>query len=407
MNRRVVLAVAAALATAACSSPDDESGEMRLELVNAPASATPGGMATFPLIVRVVNGDRAPVAGVPVSWHVKTGGGTLRVSADTSGVDGLAAAQWRPGLLAGRQEVGVSIYDEPALTITVNTDAFRADKIVTSFRSGCGVRAGAVWCWSYGPWGDSASIRRVMSPIRARDVALNGSFLCVLDEAGAVHCQQWESNASPDQSVPVTGLPPMSSIAGGHDGPYCGLAEGDGTPWCWGRGTWTASQVSATLELSRISAGASGACGLTPTGNAWCWGIHSAEPELLAGGHAFRDISVGLFTSCAIEAPAALYCWDTSNPVPVFMNGIDAAQVALGHSRNIYNGATGATGFYALPSEQPQYYTIATLPLPARQVSAGDDTPCAIAYDHAVYCLGSQDNIDAGPTWSAVVAPSP
>ena len=62
--------------------------------------------------MKVVNGDGTAAPGVPVAWSIMSGGGFLSVSADTSGIDGLAAAQWTPGLVAGPQEIGAYIYDE-------------------------------------------------------------------------------------------------------------------------------------------------------------------------------------------------------------------------------------------------------------------------------------------------------
>ena len=88
------------------------------------------------------------------------------------------------------------------------------------------------------------------------------------------------------------------------------------------------------------------------------------------------------------------------------MSGINAAQVAMGNSLNLFNGSSGATGFNVNPHDQPQYYLHATFPLPTVQISAGDDTPCVVAANAAVYCLGVNDNIEQSilDTWEAIPA---
>ena len=400
MRMRPVYAVAALLASAACSSPDDASGDFHLELVQAPTTVTPGSVVPQSVLVRVVNGDGTSISGVPVTWSIQSGGGTLTPSADTSGVDGLATAQWTPGLATGSQAIGASIYDQPALTIAVNAAAFRADKIGTSYRAGCGILAGAAWCWDFGS-ATTATVSRVMSQVHARDIAMGSTFVCVLDESGAVLCHRWFLNQNLDEVVGVSGLPALSAISGGNTS-FCGISQVDRTPWCWRAGTWVGTQVSSTLQLTELSVGSSEACGLTAEGIAWCWG---EVPAPLPGGHEFRQLSVGLFKSCGIVAPAQLYCWDGTHPEPAYF-GISASQVAVGYSAGIVNAPLGATEFFSWSIEPPQYNLGSTFPLPVVQLSSQDDMPCVIAFDAAVYCLGVNDNIEQvyKSTWEAIPA---
>ena len=184
MRIAMALLFATCLGGTACTSPDESSGDLHLELVQAPATMTPGSSAAQAILVKVVNGDGATVPGVPVGWSVISGGGRLTFSADTSGVDGLATAQWKPGLVAGLQAIGAYIYDQPALTITVKAEALRADKITTAYRSGCGLRGTAVYCWEYPS--STATVKRLVPERQVRDLALSLSYLCVLDQAGTV-----------------------------------------------------------------------------------------------------------------------------------------------------------------------------------------------------------------------------
>jgi hypothetical protein len=405
MNQRLAFALAAALGSAACSSPDDASGEMHLVLVQAPATATPGSPESSPIIVKVVDGDGAAVAGVPVTWTVKSGGGRLRASADTSGVDGLASAQWIPGLVAGPQQLGASIYDQPALTVTVNAEALRADKIATAYRSGCGLRATAVYCWEYSS--STAAVRRVIPERPAHDLALSSSYLCILEQAGTVYCQLAFVDPNLYTRGVVEGLPALKALSAGLGGSFCGLAEADSTAWCWDRRSLVASQRSS-IPFAKVSGDGGRGCGLTATGVAWCWGYGPSEPALLAGGHTFRDISVGSWSSCAIKPPTELYCWDASDATPHYM-GINASQVALGGSGSLVNTSLGASELSFWSLEPPVYNLHAAFPLPVTQVSDQDDTGCVVAYDAAVYCLGVNDNIEQiyKTTWEAIPAPPP
>lgn len=408
MKTRLVLALATALASAACSSPDDASGDMHLELVQAPTKVTPGAATPQSVLVKVVNGDGTSISGVPVTWSVRSGGGHLTPSADTSGVDGLAAAQWTPGLATGSQAIGASIYNQPALTITVNADAFRADKIATAYRSGCGLKGSDVWCWDYS-YGANASVLHVVPELQARDIELSGSFLCVLEQAGSVHCQRALGDPTLEPMGTVQGLPPLAALSTGtSSGSFCGLAQADGTPWCWDRNTLTASQRSATLSLTQMSGDAFRGCGLTSTGAAWCWGYVTSDPELLPGGQLFREVSAGVWSGCAIKAPTELYCWDAGDPTPRNF-GISASQVAVGNSAQLINASLGATEFYFWALNPPEYHLGDPFPLPVTQVSSQDDTPCVIAYDAAVYCLGVNDNVEQvyKTTWEAIPALQP
>ena len=404
MRTHVRLALAVLPAVLACSSPEDSSGDTHLVLVQAPETVTPGSPVAQSIIVKVVNGDGTAITGVPVRWAIQAGGGRLQASADNSGVDGLATARWIPGLEVGSQEIGAYLYDQPALTIRVNAEAFHADKITTAYRSGCGLQGDAVYCWEYP--GATGITRRILPDLHLRDLALSWSYLCVVDQASSVYCQRAFGDPSIEPSGTVQGLPPIKAISGGIAGRFCALAQADGTTWCWSRQSLVATQ-RAVVPFDRISGDDGRGCGLTSSGAAWCWNYGPSEPEPITGGLVFRAISASSSSVCAISPPAALYCWYWEDPQPRRFTGIDASQVALGGSAGLVNGSLGAQEFYFWSTNPPLHDLHSAFPLPVTQVSSQDDTPCVVAADHAVYCLGVSDNIEQvyKTTWEAIPAP--
>ena len=68
-------------------------------------SATTGSALAAPLVFRVAASDSIGVAGIPVTFAVTTGGGTLTASADTSDANGLVTTSWTLGALVGSQSI--------------------------------------------------------------------------------------------------------------------------------------------------------------------------------------------------------------------------------------------------------------------------------------------------------------
>lgn len=322
-----VVLIATLAGVTACSSPDDASGDMHVVVVSAPEKATPGSLEFQSIIVRVVNGDGTAIPGVPVTWTVRSGGGRLRASADTSGVDGLASAQWVPGLLAGSQEIGAYLYDQPALVVAVNAEALHADKLASTFERGCGLQGTAVWCWrdDY----PAQSTRRILSQYQARDVATTYQFGCILDSAGTAYCNRAFEGGDPQASSMISGLPPLKSLSGGARF-FCGVALADDTAWCWQDFEMVARQESPSPALSRLSTGGTYACGLDSAGSAWCWTLPLGSPTLILGGHAFQSVSASDdgASACGIEG-ADLWCW-LSGALPLRVAAASTRQVALG-----------------------------------------------------------------------------
>jgi Bacterial Ig-like domain (group 1) len=82
-------------------------------------SATINSSLPQPLSFRVTASDTVPVAGMPVTFTVTTGGGTLGALADTSDATGLVSTSWTLGALVGAQSVTATVTGVPAATRVV------------------------------------------------------------------------------------------------------------------------------------------------------------------------------------------------------------------------------------------------------------------------------------------------
>ena len=71
-------------------------------------TAPAGSRLPAGLVVRVVDGDDNPVSGVPVTWSVESGGGSVSPTSGATGTDGLATTAWTLGASTGRQRVEAS-----------------------------------------------------------------------------------------------------------------------------------------------------------------------------------------------------------------------------------------------------------------------------------------------------------
>jgi aqualysin 1 len=90
--------------------------------INDGQSAPAGTTLPKNLIVRVVDASGNPVAGVPLSWSVTSGGGSLTDAENISHVKGFATATWTLGPNPGTQTVRVTAPGLPNLTFTATAN---------------------------------------------------------------------------------------------------------------------------------------------------------------------------------------------------------------------------------------------------------------------------------------------
>jgi aqualysin 1 len=74
------------------------------------------------LIVKVVDGNGNPVAGIPIAWSVASGGGSLTKVDNISHKKGYATATWTLGAPTGTQTVQASAPGLPTLTFTATAN---------------------------------------------------------------------------------------------------------------------------------------------------------------------------------------------------------------------------------------------------------------------------------------------
>lgn len=322
--------------------------------------------------------------------------------------------------VVARDSVGNETRARIVATRTAATVPSRFDAVVAYNRHGCGLRAGAAYCWGDGNLGELGNGRAI----------------------------------SRDTPVPVAGGLTFSSLSAGS-GRSCGVTTA-GEAYCWGndffgalgQGTSTPGfhaapqRVAAQVRFASISAGTSGntACAVAVTGEAYCWGINSSgqagvprstgtctagttvapcvvTPARVQGGLRFTSVSAGGSTSCGIAEDGRAYCWGSGllgtgeanalseTPVPV-AGGLTFGVLSVGAASvcglttageaycwgSNYGGALGdgTSENRAVPTRVAttmRFRSIGVVPVvTGNEVGAG---ACARADDGAVYCWGS------------------
>ena len=119
------VAVLALGVTAGCDDDDDPVEPRRateIEIVSGTPQSIARNAASQPLIVRVLDQDDDPMAGVNVTFAVATGTGTLSATTATTGANGQAQTVFTAGNTAGTATVtatATGITGPQTFTITI------------------------------------------------------------------------------------------------------------------------------------------------------------------------------------------------------------------------------------------------------------------------------------------------
>jgi alpha-tubulin suppressor-like RCC1 family protein len=188
--------------------------------------------------------------------------------------------------------------------------------------------------------------------------------------------------------------------------------------------------------LSSISAGATGACGVSAGGEAYCWGDNtngtlgngtndqSGVPVPVSGDLAFTSVSGNTLTTCGLTKAGQGYCWgdgffgglgdgtlgSTTVPVPVSggitFTALSSSRFGLGFTCGIAKGGNGycwgiaGEGELGNGSSTPGVDFNVPVPvsggLTFSSISAGSLHACGLTKGGEVYCWGNNTNGELG-----------
>ncbi len=227
-------------------------------------------------------------------------------------------------------------------------------KIAMGGGHACGVTlTGALYCWGSNVWngvGDGTGIDTgtpvaVLPGTVFTDVTAGLYSACAVRADGHALCWGGDDQGQIGQGGAIGGnyATPVE-VTGNHVftklsmyGSFvCGVDDA-GAIWCWGRndtsqigttqsfdGITTPTKIASALSFVDVTAGAFHACGLTALGETVCWGddyygqlgdgtvAPSAAPVNVAGNLAFKALDSGPHHTCGLTKTGGAYCWGTS-----------------------------------------------------------------------------------------------
>jgi len=283
------------------------------------------------------------VVGLPVTFGVTSGGGSITPSTVNTNSQGVARAVWTLGAAMGQHVATATMGGRSvtlsalgvAPTLTAVGDSQVAFVGTTPIES-VGVRVTSLACCNgvagvtvtFGVTGGGGSI----TPAQA------------LTDANGTARVQWTLGSAPGintatatvgtQSATLTarGIQPVSVNAIAAGGQHsCAIAASGGT-YCWGAntrgqlgdGTTTDRRTGVAVlggALASLVAGSEHTCGLDAAGTAYCWGRNVAGqlgdgtttsrsvPAAVAGAPPFRSLAAGGEHTCGLTSAGAAYCW--------------------------------------------------------------------------------------------------
>ncbi len=384
------------------------------------------------LKVRLVDPAGNPRPGVALTWVVTKGQGSVAEISATTDADGMSAALWTLGARSGLNELRVGTLDDAFVTFQTVGEAFRVERLASGWDIGCGIVAGATWCWGRGFWANTPPVsdRDIFGWVGSSpglvdatrgfiDLAVGLSSVCGLDDQG----EMWCASQNAQQMAPVSGLPSIRRFVGAgfsHPDQYCGLAVSDSTAWCWQTGGAFAqvpgSPAFADLWMGDDYAGRSvTACGLRADSTAACWGPgllgdgstgSSDTPVSVSGGHRFVELAVGMRFACGRTAAGAVWCWGKHDPrrgAGIVPSDILNPALATTGALRIGAGLWWAQMMSAGPMVRwvGAGYTAVSRPTGLSQLPvvgfASNDLSCVQLVDGQVYCLGEMFDLSSVP----------
>ena len=233
--------------------------------------------------------------------------------------------------------------------------------------------------------------------------------------------------------VRADALAPRLSTGGYHT---C-VAKNNGTLWCWGfnaggqlgDGTntdkyypWQITSVGNSVV--EVAAGFDHTCARMKDGTLWCWGLNGSGQvgdgsginrnvpvQLTTLGNTVAGVSAGDEHTCARKLDGSLWCWGnnaygqlgdgtkTFQPAPVrVMVGTSFIEVSAGGYHTCARAGDGTMWCWGennvgmlgdgTTTNRSTPVQVTGLPVPAAEVSAGEDHTCARLTDGTLWCWG-------------------
>lgn len=360
--------------TVAASLPGQTPVSFLINATSAPASlvqivdgdaqsAQVGSELEKELVARVTDAFGNPKVGVPLSFAVTSGGGTVSAATVLTDQEGLGKIRWTLGIVAGTQLVSASTGAIPPVTFSATgTPDSPAQVLVVSGGNQVGTPGAAL--------PDSIVVRVV-------DRFGNGVGGVTVNWAPA----QGAGTVSPNSSVTnATGRAATRWVLGGSGGPKTVQASVSANV----SGTVTASGY---IEFATISGAGRSTCAIDEGGVLYCWGFNGdgqlgigvgptgagptyAEPQSVAPvtNQTFISLNGGRFHNCAVTFSHVGYCWgDNAN-----------SQAGLPPTRSVFTP------------------TQVSITVPFLTISAGRVHSCGVSIGGRAYCWGDNERGQLG-----------
>jgi len=390
--------------TAAASSLIAASGDAQIGVV--------GTQLPLDLVVRATDAVGNPKAGVPVSFAVFSGGGTVNAASVITDATGLAGVHWILGTLPGSQSAIASVSGLPQLTFTATARAGAPDALTIDFGNNQSGSPGA-------PLPDSLRVKltdKFGNPVSGVTIVwtpIGGSGIVsptssVTGANGRAATRWTLGSTGGPQNVTATGGGFTQAFTGGGNVLYSSISSGgrstcgitvDAVMLCWGYngegqlGIGQQAQGSGpvfafpqptaatgNLTFRQIVASLYHACAVTISSIGYCWGVNhdgrlgnntltpSDAPVQVLSSLSFRMMAVSRNHTCALSLSDRLYCWGYSGDGQIGDGVMLAGPVTRDSVLIPTEVASGALRYLA--------------------VAAGGQHACAITLANAGYCWG-------------------
>ncbi len=361
------VALVLAVLAAGCgdgTGPDDPA----LAVTTRPPAELAAGLEhALDVVVRITDED-GPVVGAAATWTSGTAGDSVTADLQTD-AEGLARGTWYIGPSAGQHTLTVGATGTEATTIVTSLEAFQPEKLSVGHQFACGLRQGAVWCWSKRP--DAFLPARIAAGWTFTDVDVETEHACGLTDDGSAVCWDRSTMTGGTSPAEVTGAPELVQLAVAERY-VCGLTA-TGQPWCSGeKYPATGAEITGAPPLWKLAVATESAqdmtaCGLSQVDStAWCWGSanHGAlgngttvpsydVAQQVSGGQTFNDIAGSSVSFCAVQLDRHVACWGYGSALP----GFGSDQVEPTTFREMADSLSGAWfGYLGISPDGPDFW---------------------------------------------------